>query len=113
MKSAMLEHGLDAPRLAHQDDYFVVTLPGAGKNVDRIRVPVINKEGQSQLTRRQVQIVEEATTRGFVSTKWCTDNLDVTRDTAFRDLTAPCELGLLAKTGTGRGTKYFPGRATK
>jgi len=114
MKAAMLQHGLDEPKLAIEDDYFVVTLPGPGDNLDRIRVPASTKDSRiSQLSDRQVRIAEEAIMSGFVTTHWCTVALVVTRDTAVRDLASMCELGILEKTGTGRGTKYVPGRATK
>jgi predicted DNA-binding transcriptional regulator YafY len=30
----------------------------------------------------------------------------VSRATAYRELTALCEMGVLVQTGTGRGTRY-------
>ena len=39
MRDAMLDHGLDEPRLDQQDGFFVVTLPGPDGNYDRIRTP--------------------------------------------------------------------------
>lgn len=109
MKAAMLKHGLDKPKLVIQDDYFVVTLPGPDDNLNRIRVPTTSKDQRlAHLSERQIQIAEEALKSGFVTTGWCTENLEVTRDTAFRDLTQMCDMGVLEKVGSGRGTKYVP-----
>ncbi|MFY7929759.1 MAG: hypothetical protein ACOVS5_12885 [Oligoflexus sp.] len=30
----------------------------------------------------------------------------VSRATVYRELTAPCDMGVLVQTGTGRGTRY-------
>lgn len=115
MKASMLEHGLETPMLNLDDGYFVVTLPGAGDDLERVRVPhgANNNSVLSQLTERQRQIAEQAIKDGAVSTSWCTENLGITRDTAVRELGHMCNLGILKKDGVGRGTKYVPGGAVQ
>jgi predicted DNA-binding transcriptional regulator YafY len=46
---------------------------------------------------------------GFVngiSTEKYVNLCRVSRATAYRELTALCEMGVLVQTGTGRGTRY-------
>ena len=110
MKAAMLTHGLDAPQLAFDDDYFVVTLPGPDDDVDRIKVPAASDNKVLQhLTERQQQIVQQAVRAGSVTASWCVENLHISRVTAFRELNRLTEFGALLKEGDGRGTKYVAG----
>jgi len=112
MKAAMLQHGLDAPQLAYKDDYFVVTLPGPGNNLDRIKVPAQrDNKVLETLSERQQQIVQQALLAGSVRPSWCVENLQISRATAFRDLNRLTEFGVLSKQGEGRGTKYVAGGA--
>jgi ATP-dependent DNA helicase RecG len=112
MKAAMLGHGLDEPKLAIDDDYFVVTLPGPGENLDRIRVSdTQDSKTIGHLSARQQKIVEQAVLVGSVTASWCVENLDVSRNTAFLDINHLAELKYLRKVGVGRGTKYQPGEA--
>ena len=37
---------------------------------------------------------------------WCRKTFDVTYDTALRDLSTLVEMGLLARVGSGRTTRY-------
>lgn len=111
MRDAMLDHGLDEPRLAQQDGFFTVTLPGPAGNYGRLRAPVsatgpITPALEARLNERQKKILQEVQTTGAVTSGWCRDNLSVTYDTANRDLLALVELGLLRRTGKGRSTKY-------
>lgn len=112
MKAAMLQHGLDAPQLAYKDDYFVVTLPGPGNNLDRIKVPAQrDNKVLETLSERQQQIVQQALLAGSISASWCVENLQISRATVFRDLNRLTEFGVLSKQGEGRGTKYVAGGA--
>ncbi len=114
MKAAMLEHGLDAPRFAYEEDYFVVTLPGPGDNLDRVRVPVTRDDKiLAHLSERQQRIVEQAILNGAVTASWCVENLNISRNTAFLELNALLELGSLSRVGQGRGTKYEPREAIR
>jgi len=109
MRAAMLTHGLDAPRLAYEDDYFVVSLPGPGDNIDRVRVPATSDDKSlAHLSERQQRIVQQAIGDGSVTASWCVENLKVSRNTAFLELNKLLELEFLKKVGQGRGTKYLP-----
>jgi len=110
MKAAMLRHGLDEPKLSIADGYFVVTLPGPGDDLERIRVP--STQGNQvieQLSERQQKIIQQAVLAGSVTASWCVENLKVSRKTAFKDLRQLVELEFLRKVGVGRGTEYEPG----
>lgn len=112
MKAAMLGHGLDEPKLAIDDDYFVVTLPGPGDDLGRIRVPSSqNSQVIEQLSERQQKIVQQAVLAGSITASWCVENLQVSRNTAFLDIDHLTKTKYLRKIGTGRGTKYEPGEA--
>jgi predicted HTH transcriptional regulator len=41
-----------------------------------------------------------------VTTRWCVETLEASRDTAYRDLAALVELGLLFPRGSGRSAAY-------
>jgi predicted DNA-binding transcriptional regulator YafY len=43
---------------------------------------------------------------GGMSTEKYVNLCGVTRATAYRELTALCEMGMLVQTGVGRGTRY-------
>lgn len=45
----------------------------------------------------------------FDTTSWCVDNLQISRNTAFLELSQLIEIGYLRKVGIGRGTKYEAG----
>jgi predicted HTH transcriptional regulator len=110
MKAAMLGHGLDEPKLAIDDGYFVVTLPGPGENLDRIRAPTANdNQALTQLSERQQKIIQQAVLAGSVTTSWCVEHLEASRATLVRDLSQLAESGLLRKQGTGRRVEYLLG----
>lgn len=111
MKAAMLNHGLDTPRISIEDGYFQITLYGPGDDLDRLRIPadvagLIPPAVEEQLNDRQKVIMAEITQNGFVTTGWCKKQFGVVYDTAYRDLNALIQLGLVNQTGKGRGTKY-------
>lgn len=113
MKNSMLAHGLDEPTLAMEDDYFVVTLPGPGENLDRIHLPAAHQNNYlpTQISDRQQKILEHVLLSGSVTASWCVENLKVSRNTAFLDIDELLELKYLRRIGVGRGTKYGPGEA--
>lgn len=111
MHDAMLNHGLDAPGLGQQDGYFVVTLPGPAGDYDRLKVPAgatgpITPAIETQLNKRQRQILLEVQKTGAVTSGWCRKRFGITYDTANRDLLALIKLGLLERKGSGPGTRY-------
>jgi ATP-dependent DNA helicase RecG len=110
MKAAMLGHGLDEPKLAIDDDYFVVTLPGPGEDLDRIRVAATqDNHSIGHLSERQQRIVQQVVLAGSVTASWCVEKLQASRATVVRDLSQLSEAGILKKQGRGRGVEYILG----
>ena len=109
MRGSMLDHGLDAPTFAFDGNDFVLTLPGAGENLGRIRAPepkVSQSVERGHLTARQKAILDLVALQGSITNGQVQERFDVVRDTAFRDLTALTEEGLLRLEGRGRSTRY-------
>ncbi len=106
---------LDRPTLGTDTGYFQVTFLGPGEDIDRLRVPekrlAVSPAVEAQLNERQLKILAHALENGSVTTGWCRETLEVVRDTAHRDLVGLVELGLLARKGSGRATKYVPAAA--
>ncbi|MDQ5980617.1 MAG: hypothetical protein QG602_3594, partial [Verrucomicrobiota bacterium] len=111
MRDAMLNHGLEAPEFGQQDGYFVVTLRGPAGNYDRLKVPAgvtgpITPAVEAQLNGRQKDILIEIQKSGRVTSGWCRKRFGVALLTVQRDLAALVELGLLERTGKGRGARF-------
>jgi ATP-dependent DNA helicase RecG len=110
MRDQMLDHGLDQPLIATDTGYFLVTFPGSGNDLDRIRVPEarlqVTPAVEASLNERQKKILAHTLETGSVSTKWCMEALGVARDTAHRDLVGLVELNLLVRKGSGRAVAY-------
>ena len=88
-----------------------MTFPGPDGNYDRLRTPTdtdraISPAVEARLNRRQKKIMVQAQTKGAVTSGWCRKTFDVTYDTALRDLSTLVEMGLLARVGSGRTTRY-------
>jgi predicted HTH transcriptional regulator len=113
MKAAMLDHGLDAPRLDVQDGYFQVILAGPADNLDRLRTPAkiegafVPPSVEQQMNERQKAIVTIALENGVVTSGWCRKRLPVAYDTIRRDLLELVKLGVLEQKGKGRSTRYI------
>lgn len=112
MRSAMLDHGLEPPLIGTDTGFFQITLTGPGQNIDKLPVPadriLVAPSVEDQLNSRQREIMAQALEDGTVTTKWCMEHLDVSRDTAHRDLSHLLELGLLVRRGAGRAVRYVP-----
>jgi predicted HTH transcriptional regulator len=112
MRDAMLNHGLDAPKLDQQDGYFVVTVPGPAGDYDRLKVPAgttgpISPAVEASLNKRQRAIMLEVQKTGAVTSGWCRKEFKVTYNTTFRDLSGLVALKVLVQQGQGRGTRYI------
>jgi len=111
MRDAMLDHGLDEPKIEQQDGFFVVTLPGPAGNYDRIKTPAtasgpVTPAIEAQLNERQKRIFARVMAEGMVTRGWCVTEFGVANDTAGRDLKGLTELGLLEQVGKGRAVRY-------
>ncbi len=111
IRSAMLDHGLDAHDLDQRDGYFKIILPGPNGYFDRIRTPVdtqglIPPSVESQLNDRQKQIMVYVQTEGAVTSGWCLKRFGITYNTAYLDLSGLVDRGLLIQRGKGRATRY-------
>lgn len=111
MQEAMLNHGLDAPKLDQQDGYFVVTLPGPAGDYDRLKVPegvtgTITPAVEAQLNERQKSILLEVQKTGRVTSGWCRKRFGVALLTVQRDLAGLVGAGLLKPVGKGRSARY-------
>ena len=111
MRDAMLDHGLDEPKIEQQDGFFVVTLPGPAGNFDRIKTPAtvpgpVTPAIEAQLNERQKRIFARVMSEGMVTRGWCVAEFGVANDTAGRDLKGLTALGLLELIGKGRAVRY-------
>ncbi len=110
MHDQMLNHGLDAPVLRSDTGYFQVTFPGPADNVERIRVPegrvLVTPAVEAQLNDRQKNILAHVLKAGSVTSGWCLTEFGVVYSTAYRDLDALVQLGVLKQKGKGRATRY-------
>ncbi len=111
MRDAMLDHGLDEPRLDQQDGFFVVTFPGPDGNYNRIRTSdkvtgAVTPAMESRLNERQKQIIRHVLEYDNVTSGWCRSEFGITYDTANRDFLELVEAGLLVRVGRGRGTRF-------
>jgi len=111
MRRAMLDHGLELPHVNTDEDRFVLTLPGPGDDLGRIKAPAsaaesLPKSVLEELSKRQRAILvrlaagEELTSAGMQS------DFSVSRETVARDMAALIELKLAQKVGKARATRY-------
>ena len=111
MRDAMLNHGLDEPKIDQQDGFFVVTLPGPAGNYDRIKTPAdasgpITPAIEAQLNERQKRMVALIVGGERLTCRRCEHEFGVTRDTAARDFALLVKLGIAGRTGRGRSVSY-------
>jgi ATP-dependent DNA helicase RecG len=111
MHDAMLNHGLDEPKISQEDGFFVVTLLGPAGNYERLTVPAgvtgpITPAVEAQLSERQREMVALLTAGEQLTSRRCEREFGVTRDTAARDFNVLINLGIAEKTGRGRSVSY-------
>ncbi|MFC2095412.1 ATP-binding protein [Candidatus Bipolaricaulota bacterium] len=112
MRDAMLDHGLDKPKLGTDTGYFQVTLPGPEDDLNRLRVSssavglIVPPSIEEQLNERQKRIVALLAGGEEVTSRRCAELFGITRDTATRDFSILIGLGLAEKRGAGRSTRY-------
>jgi len=111
MRDAMLDHGLDEPKLDQQDGFFVVTLPGPDGNYDRIRTPsyiasLVPPAVEARLTDRQRQIMAELVQGAVLTSKICQERFNVSAPVIAADFQILIEESLVERVGAGRATRY-------
>ena len=111
MRRAMLDHGLELPHVTLDQDRFVLTLPGAGHDLSRIKAPVsaaeeLPKSVMDELNQRQLTILQKLAAGEELTSARMQRDFSVTRDTIARDMGTLIELRLARKTGKGRATRY-------
>ena len=112
MRKAMLDHGLEPPHVEFDEDRFVITLPGAGDDLGRIKAPASEQKElsdsiQSELNQRQVTILERLAAGDELSSAQMQKEFSITRDTVARDMALLIELQLARKIGKARATRYL------
>ena len=113
MSDAMLDHGLEKPKLGTNTGYFQVTLVGPGDDLDRLRVPVavigqlISPSLEAELTDRQREMVKMLANGEKLTSKHCQEVFSVSRPSLAKDFGRLIELGIAEKQGQGRATRYI------
>ena len=112
MRDAMLDHGLEPPRLGTDTGYFQVTLAGPGDDLDRLRVSasivgqLISPSIEAKLTARQREMAKMLTNGEELTSKRCQRLFSVSRPSLAKDFGRLIELGIAEKQGQGRATRY-------
>lgn len=111
MRDAMLNHGLDAPKLSQEDGYFVVTLPGPAGNYDRLTVPAgvtgpITPAVVEQLNERQRDMVRRLSSGEVLTSRECRKLYALSPQAVYKDFQKLIELGIADQMGSGRTTRY-------
>ena len=110
MREAMARQGLDAPRFSVTDNEFTVTLSvpkeavaGAGGETVSKASAIMKRE---DLSDRQRQIIARIEEKGFVTSSDCVRSLGIVKNTAWHDLNALLDKGLIEKSGVSVSTRY-------
>ena len=110
MREHMLNHGLDQPLLSTEMGYFQVTFPGPGDNIDQLRVPeirlLVTPAVEAQLNERQKEMIKLLLQGEALTSRFCAERFNVTRDTVVRDFKILLKLGVAKKEGKGRSVQY-------
>lgn len=113
MRAAMLDHGLELPHVETDEDRFVLTLPGPGDDLGRIKAPAsaaaesLPKSVLEELNKRQRAILERLAAGEELTSARMQSDFSVTRETIAQDMAALIELKLAQKIGKARATRYI------
>lgn len=61
---------------------------------------------EAQLNERQKEILKRVVETGSMTTGWCMETLNISRDTAHRNLVDLAKSDILVSQGSGRGVIY-------
>jgi predicted HTH transcriptional regulator len=112
MRDAMIDHGLDKPKLGTNTGYFQVTLPGPEDDLDRLRVPatvvgqLVPPSIEAMLTNRQREMVKMLANGEELTSGQCQETFAVSRPVLAKDFNRLIELGIAERQGRGRATRY-------
>jgi predicted HTH transcriptional regulator len=111
MREAMLNHGLDEPRIDQQDGFFIVTLPGPTGNYDRLKTSanasgLITPAVEAQLNKRQRSMVTRLMRGEELTSGECQRRYKVSAQALHRDFQKLVSLGIAKTTGSGRSARY-------
>jgi len=112
MHDAMLDHGLDRPKLGLDTGYFQVTLPGPEDNLDRLRVPttvvgqLVSPSLEAELTDRQREMAKMLANGEELTSGLCQERFSISRPALAKDFNKLIELGIAERRGQGRATRY-------
>lgn len=112
MKTAMLDHGLEAPEINMDDGYFQVVLHGPGDDLDCIRIPeakmseIYEPSIENQLNDRQKKMTILLAQGEKLTSRFCEETFNVSRDTTSRDFKLLIELDIAIPKGKGRSRHY-------
>ncbi|MFH1287589.1 MAG: ATP-binding protein [bacterium] len=111
MKKLMKEHGLSAPGISEEGDFFVIKFYGPGENILDL-VPSIPEYRQTDLKKlglneRQIEALRlMVNEKRFITNELYQAINKVSRRTALRDLRGLVKSGQVKAEGIGKGTKY-------
>jgi ATP-dependent DNA helicase RecG len=104
MRDEMVKHGLPPPRFDVDSGYFVVTFYARKREPGAVQVA---PELLAQLEERQKKMLDLVRKERRLTRSECMAKLNISRNTATRDLNKLVELGLLEKKGKGPSTYYI------
>ncbi|MEQ9411967.1 MAG: hypothetical protein RIK87_29910 [Fuerstiella sp.] len=100
------------PLLSTNSGCFEITFPGPGEDLNRLRVPeeaigaVIEPSVAAELTTRQKEMVALLRQGVELTSRFCEQRFEVSRDSTSRDFKALVKHGLAVRVGAGRSTLY-------
>ncbi|MCK4735901.1 MAG: DeoR family transcriptional regulator [Methanophagales archaeon] len=106
MASRLRDYRLPTPDFDYDRGYFVVTFYGRERLPPMYRGYRIRPEHRSQLTSRQLEILNLIWECGRVTSEDTTKKFKITRETANQDFRKLLKIGLIERKGTGRATYY-------
>jgi len=104
MPERLRQHGLEDPRFVADKGYFIIEFSGRESTRFAIRA---GRQLLSILTSRQLAIVEMAEKNRTIRSEDVVRTMNISKETASKDLKRLLELKILGRTGSARSTSYF------
>jgi len=106
MKSQMREHGLSAPILEVEKQFFKVTFQGPKEDIFKLVKPKRTDLRQQGLNDRQIKALAYIFDQEMISHKEYCELFDVTNFTAFKELKELVDKGFVKQHGKGLDSYY-------